>query len=299
MWWKQNKWKVIVPAIIVVVLAGAFWFGGNAPGLQGWTINNPDTEAANSVPPSQLVQSTKPEESTQPALSVSPTVQSSQEPDPTADPEETPEVNEEPSSEPTAEPSPDATSGATPNHESSLDYSEANGMEIDPETGKDKYGTDPVPEGKPLPVEPQDVTFSDVTQTCTLSVRCDSILQHMDWLNPDKVECVPEDGIIFPTATVTFYEGESVFNVLQREMRKAKIHMEFTNTPAYNSAYIEGINNLYEFDCGDGSGWLYCVNGWYPNYGCSRYQLQANDTIEFVYTCTMGREERAPSATGG
>ena len=35
-------------------------------------------------------------------------------------------------------------------------------MEINPETGKDKYLTDPVPEGKPLPVEPQDVEFSDV-----------------------------------------------------------------------------------------------------------------------------------------
>ena len=37
-----------------------------------------------------------------------------------------------------------------------------------------------------------------------------------------------------------------MFNVLQREMRKAGIHMEFEDTPMYNSAYIEGINNLYE-----------------------------------------------------
>ena len=179
------------------------------------------------------------------------------------------------------------------------EYSEANGMEINPETGKDKYLTDPVPEGKPLPVEPQDVEFSDVTHTCTLSVRCDTILDNIDWLDPEKVELVPEDGVIFPATTVTFYEGESVFNVLQREMRKAGIHMEFEDTPMYNSAYIEGINNLYEFDCGELSGWMYKVNGWFPNYGCSRYQLKEGDTIEWVYTCDLGVDVGGFYSTGG
>jgi hypothetical protein len=81
-----------------------------------------------------------------------------------------------------------------------------------------------------------------------------------------------------------------VFNVLQREMRRNKIHMEFVNTPIYNSAYIEGINNLYEFDVGELSGWMYEVNGWYPNYGCSRYQCKPGDVIEWNYTCDLGRD---------
>ena len=51
-------------------------------------------------------------------------------------------------------------------------------MEINPETGKDKYLTDPVRKESPLPVEPQDVEFSDVTHTCTLSVRCNTFGQH-------------------------------------------------------------------------------------------------------------------------
>ena len=36
MWWNKNKWNVIVPVLIVAVLAAAFWYGGGAPGLQGW-----------------------------------------------------------------------------------------------------------------------------------------------------------------------------------------------------------------------------------------------------------------------
>ena len=54
--------------------------------------------------------------------------------------------------------------------------------------------------------------------------------------------------------------------------------------------YIEGIANLYEFDCGPLSGWMYQVNGWFPNYGCSRYQMQDGDNIAWVYTCDLGND---------
>lgn len=53
---------------------------------------------------------------------------------------------------------------------------------------------------------------------------------------------------------VEFTEGESVHDVLQRVCKEAGIQMESSFTPAYNSAYVEGINNLYEFDCGELSG---------------------------------------------
>lgn len=163
-------------------------------------------------------------------------------------------------------------------------------MDINEETSQDEYGTDPVPNGMPVPVEPDEVEITDKEYTCTLSVRCDTILNNMDLLNKKKTELVPSDGIIYPEQTVTFYEGESVFNVLVRELKKNKIHLEFENTPMYNSAYIEGIANLYEFDCGELSGWMYKVNGWFPNYGCSRYSLKDGDRIEWVYTCDLGAD---------
>lgn len=165
--------------------------------------------------------------------------------------------------------------------------------------GTDPSLAAPAPEGKPQPVDPQDAAFSDVAHTCTLSVRCDTILDHLDRLDAEKAELVPEDGVIFPETQVTFYEGESVFNLLQREMKQAKIHLEFEETPLYHSAYIEGIHNLYEFDCGEGSGWTYRVNGWFPNYGCSRYQLQEGDVVEWLYTCDLGADVGALSSVGG
>ncbi len=164
-------------------------------------------------------------------------------------------------------------------------------MVIDPETGKDKYLTDPVPEGKPLPVEWQEMEVEeDTALTCTLSIECSTILDNMHMFNKDKLEVLPEDGIIYAQKEVTFYKGESVFNVLLREVKQNRIHMEFSMFPIYNSNYIEGINNIYEFDCGELSGWMYKVNGWFPNYGCSRYLLEEGDDIEWVYTCDLGRD---------
>ena len=101
---------------------------------------------------------------------------------------------------------------------------------------------------------------------------------------------MPEDGVIFPETTVYFSEGESVCDVLVREMMNAKIHMESENTPMYKSAYIEGIANLYEYDCGPLSGWMYKVNGEFPNYGCSAYVLSDGDRVEWVYTCDLGKD---------
>ena len=149
--------------------------------------------------------------------------------------------------------------------------------------------TKATPTTTPQPVEPEDMDVDeDVRLTCTLTIRCDTILDNMERFNKDKMGVLPKDGVIYAERTVTFYEGESVFDVLLRETKKNRIHMEFERTPVYNSNYIEGINNLYEFDCGEGSGWMYKVNGWFPNYGCSRYQLKDGDRIEWLYTCDLG-----------
>ena len=131
---------------------------------------------------------------------------------------------------------------------------------------------------------------TDVPLTCTISISCATILDHLDELDPEKVELVPEDGWILAPVTVEFTAGQNVFDVLLATVKANAIHMEYQNTPMYETAYIEGIGNLYEFDCGALSGWMYRVNGWFPNYGCSRYAVQAGDVIEWMYTCDLGSD---------
>ena len=173
---------------------------------------------------------------------------------------------------------------------SDVSHSEQIGIDINCGTVKDEYQNGQVFEDEPAQIYTENTVISDKELTCTMSVRWDTILNKIERLSKEKSELVPEDGVIYAEQTVTFYEGESVFNLLVREMKRNKIHLEFENTPVYNSAYIEGIGNLYEFDCGELSGWMYKVNGLFPNYGCSRYVLKEGDIVEWVYTCDLGAD---------
>ncbi|MBP1559396.1 MAG: DUF4430 domain-containing protein [Oscillospiraceae bacterium] len=142
-----------------------------------------------------------------------------------------------------------------------------------------------------MTVEPENqVIDKRKTYTCTFSIECSTILNNLEDLDPDKLEMVPSNGTILAKTEVEFYEGESVYDVLQRVCRENSIHMEASWTPIYNSSYVEGIHNLYEFDCGSLSGWMYRVDGWYPNYGCSRYQLKDGERVEWRYTCDLGND---------
>lgn len=136
------------------------------------------------------------------------------------------------------------------------------------------------------------------SNTCTLSVSCATVLNNMDMLDKSKKDIIPADGCILTPVTVSFSDGETVFDVLAREMRNRGIQLEYSYTPLYGSCYIEGIYNLYEFDCGDLSGWMYSVNGVFPNYGCSGYVLKDGDVIQFAYTCDLGFDVGGGYATG-
>lgn len=285
---KKHKNKIIIGVIIASVLAFVFWWGGDAPGLRGWQPNKTQSP--------EIAQTQKPTDSP----TDTPTNESTEAPQKTikTQADKATEENKPQSADGTRMSASEkialaekmAEGSNIPKENGDVSYSENKGMDINDSTGKDKYQTNPVPNGKPVPIEPENVVISDKELTCTMSVRCDTILENIAWLDKEKIELVPKDGIIYREQTVTFYEGESVFNLLVREMKRNKIHIEFENTPIYNSAYIEGIANLYEFDCGELSGWMYKVNDWFPNYGCSRYQLKEGDRIEWVYTCDLGAD---------
>ena len=129
------------------------------------------------------------------------------------------------------------------------------------------------------------VTNENPQNLCTITIRCDTIFDNADALEEAKVPYVPEDGEILPVVTVEFTPGETVFDVLQRVCEVSELQLEYSWTPLYDSYYVEGINHLYEFDCGFESGWMYKVDGWFPNYGCSAYELQGGEEIVWYYTC--------------
>jgi hypothetical protein len=91
---------------------------------------------------------------------------------------------------------------------------------------------------------------------------------------------------ILDRQTVKFKDGETVFTVLKRLLDNKGIPM--ASDGSGNSAYVVHINGLAEFDGGPASGWMYSVNGWYPNYSCGAYVLKEGDAVEWRYTCSQG-----------
>ena len=137
--------------------------------------------------------------------------------------------------------------------------------------------------------KPADKPIKKYDNTCTFVIECKTILNNKDKLKKGLEKYIPDDAVIF-SGTVGFDNGESVYDILRRICDENSIQMEASYTPAFSSYYIEGINNLYEFDCGQGSGWMYSVNGIFPNYGCSSYKPASNDEIAFRYTCELGND---------
>lgn len=158
-----------------------------------------------------------------------------------------------------------------------------------PEIKTDVSPKEPKQEKKEIPVflpeetKAEEQEIPERTDCVSLRVDCSDILNDIESLKEEKRALIPEDGTIIALPDVEFTEGESVFDVLKRELTARAVHLEFELSPVVNNAYIEGIGNIYEFDCGERSGWKYSVNGEFPRVGCSDYKVKAGDEIVFVY----------------
>ena len=132
----------------------------------------------------------------------------------------------------------------------------------------------------------------DAKKYCTIEIRCDTVANDLSKLkNPEIRPYIPSDGVILAKQQVEVYDGETVFDILKRVTRNKRIQLEFRNDKGYTGGvYIEGINHLYEFHGGDLSGWMYSVNGWFPNYGAAAYTVQDGDEILWCYTCDLGKD---------
>lgn len=143
---------------------------------------------------------------------------------------------------------------------------------------------------------------TEKVNVCTVTIVCGTINDNIDKLKNSKENFVPSDGIILKDVSVEVNDGETVFDVIKRACnenvcksnckycQKSGIQIEYTYTPAFDNYYIEGIHQIYEKDCGTQSGWMYSVNGVFPNVGTSAYNIKAGDKIVFAYTCNMGED---------
>lgn len=125
----------------------------------------------------------------------------------------------------------------------------------------------------------------------TVSVDAKTAASHMDQVAGNKKAYVPSNGWIIAPTKITLKKGQTAYDALAAVTKAKKIQMESKWFPVYDAYYVEGINNLYEFDGGPASGWMYSVDGWFPNYGSSQYSsLKDGSVIAWRYTLELGND---------
>lgn len=121
---------------------------------------------------------------------------------------------------------------------------------------------------------------ADAIGEVRMSIRCDLVA--------GQAEHIPADGVILSETAFPLAQGDTAYTILTDAARAYAIHMESTGTSGM--VYVQGIANVYEYDFGDLSGWMYLVNGDAPSVGCDQYVLQPGDAIEWRYTLNLGRD---------
>ena len=137
-------------------------------------------------------------------------------------------------------------------------------------------------DGQKAEPTPTPAVEKEKKHTCSFTIECRLILDRKDLWRDGLEEVVPGDGVFF-SDKIRYKKGQSVYDVLKKICDKNDILLDADYTPLYDTYYVRGIGNLYEFDCGSESGWKYKVNGVLPGVGSSLYEIKDDDEIVFFY----------------
>lgn len=280
---KEKIGKNLVVALVLVgILVFSFWYGGNAPGLQGFSlVEQESTEEvseqsekeekrsvaaveATSTPKSNLTETTEKSLFQQIVMNIKLKKKAS-------NPSQKTQSNKK--AQKNASKAVEKEKKKSTTEKKSTTQKEKS-QNTDSESDKEENTTE----------------ISEDMIQCTVYISCATVLDNMNRLATAKKSLIPKDGLILKETMVLVKKDATVFDVLQKATKENKIHLEYTFTPIYKSYYIEGIYNLYEFDCGNTSGWMYSVNDEFPDIGCSSYAVENGDVIRWLYSCELGKD---------
>lgn len=98
---------------------------------------------------------------------------------------------------------------------------------------------------------------------------------------------ISSNEVPLPPTEMEITDGDTVLAALIDITRKHKVQMDYRGGQGA-TAYVEGMANVYEFDRGQGSGWMYRVNGIFPDRGAGVVPLLDGDRVEWLYTTDLG-----------
>ena len=131
--------------------------------------------------------------------------------------------------------------------------------------------------------------------TVTVLAECSAALDNMGSIDErvNTAAVIPADGVVLAYCEVPLPEGATAFDALALAARQQKVRVDGSGT--VYGVYVSAIGHIAEFGFGDMSGWLYSVNGEYPEASCGEYRLHDGDAVEFHYTCGYGAGMEVPN----
>ena len=123
---------------------------------------------------------------------------------------------------------------------------------------------------------------NNAPRTITVSIEIDARTAHAS--DPAALPGTFSSGVLLSRRNVTVPEGATVRQALDATGVRVNAR----------GAYIVGLGGLSEFDFGPRSGWMFSVNGSFPNSSAANTTLSAGDTIAWRYTLNRGADIGAP-----
>lgn len=95
-------------------------------------------------------------------------------------------------------------------------------------------------------------------------------------------------GDIVSSTQVSIQDGDTAYTVLQRIASEQGVSVVATGMGP--TLYVKSIDGLAEFDGGPKSGWMYSVNGDFPQFSAGIYELTDGDHLRWQYTRNLGED---------
>lgn len=124
------------------------------------------------------------------------------------------------------------------------------------------------------------------TANVYIQIRCDSVAEATEKLEDQTlVEYIPEDGVAMARLKFIANEGDSVLQILEKICKNKNIEVKKTQ-----DGLIDAIGYLKNGDCGEGSRWVYTVNGELMNDNPADCKVRNGDEIVWTFTLNGGHD---------
>ena len=95
-----------------------------------------------------------------------------------------------------------------------------------------------------------------------------------------------QTSVFFAEREFILNPGETAYSLL----RRTGLNITSRGNPTLGGMYVSAINGFGEFSDGPNSGWMYSVNGTFPDVSSSLRELQDGDRVEWLFTRNLGHD---------